>query len=141
MQYLIKDDIWSKQTPPLFGSFVRHCAKLEFTVPEEEKTKDAVIEVKTVEEKIGQSTSRYTLDKEIVHENDNLSSRKIVYENDDTVANDHVIQLPALEKRVNVIDIEDEDDSDTEDYLPLKKMLSVWSQNWEERSMFFHKHL
>ena len=102
---------------------------LEFTILEEEKIKDAVIEVKTVEEKIGQSTSRYTLDKEIVHENDNLSSRKIVYENDNTVANDHVIQLPVLEKRVNVIDIEDEDDSDTEDYLPLKKMLSVWSQN------------
>ena len=58
---------------------------LEFTILEEEKIKDAVIEVKTVEEKIGQSTSRYTLDKEIVHENDNLSSRKIVYENDDTV--------------------------------------------------------
>ena len=95
--------------------------KLEFTVPEEETFKAAVIEVKTVEDKIDQSASRYNLDKEIVHENDNLSSRKIVDENDNSVANDHVIQLPSLEKRVNVIDIEDEDDSDFEDYLPLKK--------------------
>ena len=95
--------------------------KLEFTVPEEETIKAAMIEVKTVEEKIDQSASRYNLDNEIVHENDNLSSRKIVDENDNSVANDHVIQLPSLEKRVNVIDIEDEDDSDFEDYLPLKK--------------------
>ena len=95
--------------------------KLEFTAPEEETIKAAVIEVKTVEEKIDQSASRYNLDNEIVHENDNLSSRKIVDENDNSVANDHVIQLPSLEKRVNVIDIEEEDDSDFEDYLPLKK--------------------
>ena len=108
--------------------------KLEFTVPEEETIKAAVIEVKTVEEKIDQSASRYNLDNEIVHENDNLSSRKIVDENDNSVANDHVIQLPSLEKRVNVIDIEDEDDSDFEDYLPLKKnRCSMYGVNIEKK--------
>ena len=30
----------------------------------------------------------------------------------------HYLQLPSFEKLVNVIDIEDEDDSDFEDYLP-----------------------
>ena len=52
--------------------------------------------------------SKNPFDKENDHEDDNPSSRKIV----------HDLQLPSFEKLVNVIDIEDEDDSDFEDYLP-----------------------